>query len=369
MGTEPLELRTNAVLEALKRARAAVPGVAELDAGLGGRFEGRFKQLAGEVEAGLVNGVDAKESAKLLKQGEDLVAETLAFLGGAAARKYKLDRGVTALADAWLDQLGKTPGLQPVGVVIPASTEFTGMLTHIVRLRLPSDGIWSLPVAVHEYGHFVASVFVVREVRDGMAESFVPVEELAHGAANRNELPKLYWHGHELFADALAAATAGPAYTRYCVHYRFDPVTARKDTPSHPEPARRIRLQLRVLEKLAQKQGAYLEAEADAIRKTWKAALDAVGVAVDPRPDELLDPLEDKLIAVLDEPPLKAIRYGDHGDAKALAIDLLDENSTTDSVAIALNAAWARRLGKNPPALDDIASACERLVREALARG
>ncbi len=181
MGMEALELRTTAMLQALEHAREAVPAVAELDETLGDRFTPRFIQLAGEVQDGLSNGGD-REAA--LKKGEDLVAETLAFLGGAAARKFKLDRGVTSLANAWLDQLSEA-ALAKVGVVIPASTEFTGMLTHVVRLRLPSDGVWSLPVAVHEYGHFVASVLTVRDTREAVTASFVPVEELAHGSATK----------------------------------------------------------------------------------------------------------------------------------------------------------------------------------------
>ena len=370
MGTEALELRTTAMLQALEQAREAVPAVAELDETLGGRFTPRFNQLAGEVQDGLNNGGD-REAA--LKKGEDLVAETLAFLGGAAARKFKLDRGVTSLADAWLDQLSETATLAKVGVVIPASTEFTGMLTHVVRLRLPSDGIWSLPVAVHEYGHFVASVLTVRDTREAVTASFVPVEELAHGSATKKELPRLYWHGHELFADALAAAVVGPAYTRYCIHYRFEPADAQTATATHPEPVRRIRIQLAVLEKNAPRDPSpYLRGEADAIRMAWAAALDAAGVAVDPDEDAELDALEARLIAILDEPKLAAIRYVQQLDAEDLANSLLDEEASAASVPIALNAAWARRRKlKNPDAkqLDAIAVACERLVREALGCG
>lgn len=371
MGTEALELRTTAMLRALEQAREAVPAVAELDETLGERFTPRFNQLAGEVHDGLTNGHD-REAA--LKKGEDLVAETLAFLGGAAARKFRLDRGVTSLADAWLDQLSTAATLATVGVVIPASTEFTGMLTHVVRLRLPSDGIWSLPVAVHEYGHFVASVLTVRDTREAVTASFVPVEELAHGSATRKELPRLYWHGHELFADALAAAVAGPAYTRYCIDYRFAPAGAQTATATHPEPARRIRIQLAVLEKLARHDasGAYLQGEADAIRATWSAALDGAGVPVDPEPDADLDPLEERLMAILDEPKLAAIRYVDQLGAEDLANRLMDDDATAASVPIALNAAWVRRRKLKHPdtaQLDAIAAACERLVREVLGRG
>ena len=51
---------------------------------------------------------------------------------------FRLDRGVTSLADAWLDQLSNVAKLEQVSVVIPSSTEFAGMLTQVIRLRLPS---------------------------------------------------------------------------------------------------------------------------------------------------------------------------------------------------------------------------------------
>jgi hypothetical protein len=371
MSTEPLELRTSAMLDALKLARAAVPGVGELDPELGGRFEPRFAQLAGKVEDGLVqkNG-DVDE---LLALGEELVAETLAFLGGAAARRFRLDRGVTSLAGAWLDQLSDVAQLEQVSVVIPSSTEFAGMLTQVIRLRLPSDGIWALPVAAHEYGHFVASVFTRRERRDSMQVSVVPVEDLLHTAATKRELPRLYWHGHELFADAFAAAIAGPAYTYYCAHYRFLAAGAQEVTPTHPEPARRIRLQLAVLEKLAANEAdGYLAADAQKIRTAWTDRLAAAGVDADPEDDPLLDAVEPRLLDLLDDPKLRAMRYRGHLAAHSLAADMLDDKQEAGSVPTALNAAWVRRLRDHATSREDIgaiAEACERMVKGALGHG
>ena len=119
--------------------------------------------------------------------------------------------------------------------------------------KLPSDGIWGLPVVVHEYGHFVASVLQSREDIGGMPEGVVLVERRLFAKANEEELPRLYWHGHELFADAFATAVTGPAHAEYCIRYRFDPFQAHESPPphSHPTPARRMRIQFAVLDTLA----------------------------------------------------------------------------------------------------------------------
>lgn len=362
-------LRTTAMLQALERARAAVPAVGELDPTLGGRFASRFDDLAGEVEDGLADGADPERAAELLQLGEDLIGETLAFLGGAAARKYALDFGVTSLADAWLDQLSDAMGLPRVGVVIPASTEFTGMLTHVVRLRLPSEGVWGLPVAVHEYGHFLASVFARRELKDGLRVGVLAVEERLREAAQEHELPKLYLHGHELFADAVAAAVVGPAYVRHCIHDRFDPALAARPDVTHPAPVRRVRLQLKVLERIAaQNKTGYLPHAAATAGQEWRERLAAAGVDPEPPADTLLDPLEDELVELLDDPTLKKVRYSDQRAAQALALELLEPGAEADSAAVALNAAWVRRLDHGTP-LDEITAACERLVRGALGRG
>src|SRR3954470_11694876 len=138
MPAEMTTLRIASMRRALRRAEAAVPGVRELDAELGGRLDVRFGQLAEQVETGLARD-DARTAEDFLRRGEELVAETLAFVAGAAARHYCLDDGTAALAMRWLDRLSTAAGVEKVGVVIPASTEFTGMLTRVVRLRVPSD--------------------------------------------------------------------------------------------------------------------------------------------------------------------------------------------------------------------------------------
>jgi hypothetical protein len=371
MATDQVGLRAAATRETLKRARAAIPRVAELDPELGGRLSVRFDLLATEIEDGLDDDGSRESTTDLIRRGEELIGETLAFVGGAAARRLDLDGGVTSLALAWLDALSGKSDLPKVGVVIPASTEFTGMLTQVIRLRLPSDGIWGLPVAVHEYGHFVASVLARRETQDGMPKTVIPIEAQAHGAGSHADLPRLYWHGHELFADAFAAVTAGPAYTRYCVHHRFDACNAQTFTGTHPEPARRVRIQLEALRLIATgKQRPYITDAVSALAATWEDAVVKAGGDPAVRVDAALDQLEQDLLALLGDGKLKALRYRDHVPARRLAQQALAKAKSAGSVTEALNAAWIRRLKLDPgESADVIAADCERLVKGVLGRG
>jgi hypothetical protein len=370
MATDPVELRANATREALTRARDAIPRVVELDPELGARLNVLFDREASAIQRGLDNRSSDEETAKLIRRGADFIEETIAFIGGAAARSLGLDGGYTALALAWLDALSDKVELPRVGVVVPAATDDTSMLTRVVRLRIPSDGIWGLPVAVHEYGHFVASVLTRREARRDMQTTIVPIEERTYGAASDADLPKLYWHGHELFADAFAAVTVGPAYTRYCIHHRFDPGEAQKATADHPEPARRIRVQLTAMRRIAtDDQRLYITAELDALRASWDGAVEAAGKDPAVRPHENLDRLEEDLLRLLDDDKLVELRYSEHVGARRLAEAPLAQAEGAESVAEALNAAWVRRLrnGTNE-SVDTIAAACERLVGQVLGR-
>jgi hypothetical protein len=346
MGFDQFALRRDTMLRGLHRARTVISQVVELDPVLGKRLQVRFGPLASEVEDGFGGKVNVADPAELLEKGEDLVAETLAFVGGAAARRYGLDEGMTALALAWLDKLSGQANLTQVGVVIPASTEFTGMATQVIRLKMPSDGIWALPVAVHEYGHFVASVLPLREDVAGMPKATIPVEQLLHESGAKGELPRLYWHGHELFADALATVVTGPAHADYCLRYRFDPVSAHEATPTHPAPARRMRLQLKVLDRLAQRDvSGLLAGDAKRLRTTWSQMLAATEQSADVAPDGLLDPLETKLLKLLfgGSAKLSPIHYDCHALAIALSESGLEQPQPDLSVAHVLNAAWSAR--------------------------
>ena len=379
---DAIELKVAAMRRALERAREAIPQVTEIDAALGQRLRSRFALLADGADSSLrtLDPSNREDSHKRLRKGQDLIAETLGFLAAASARRISLDDGMTSLAQNWLDMLSDAAGLPQIAVVIPAPSEFTGMVTQVVRLRLPVDGVWGLPVAIHEYGHFVASQMARRAERDGIERTVVPVEDLLHSTASKEDLPILYWHGHEVFSDAFAAATAGPAYTHYCIRYRFDPLTAHEVTATHPSAVRRVRVQLTVLDALASEdQGGFLKGEVAGLRRRWRAGLEAGGVDPGEARDPALDQLENDLVQLLlaDE-ALRRIRYRDHAAARALAEQPLDRQRQPPSVAHALNAAWFRRQAiekdETDPhvvtrRVDEVAQATKQFVGQVIDHG
>jgi hypothetical protein len=208
---------------------------------------------------------------------------------------------------------------------------------------------------VHEYGHFVASVLARRDDDGGIPRTVIPIERLLHQHGESNELPRIYWHGHELFADALAVAVTGPAHADYCVRYRFDPARSDEITPTHPAPARRMRLQLTVLRALADQDGfELLDEDATRIERGWSERVERAGKPVAPPADPLLDTLEPQLLQVLfDSPELTAIRYGRHDLAGTLAESKLEGPAPETSVAHVLNTAWRVRRGVERDKLDE----------------
>jgi hypothetical protein len=346
-----LALRTAAMLDGLGSAQAAITQVQGLDDQLGERFADRFKLLADPVQKHFKGAGRRKtaDDARYLADGERIIAEALAFLGGATARKLHFDDGVAALAQAWLDRLSREAQLHRVAVVVPAPEESAEMESQIVRLKVPVHGVWGLPVAVHEYGHFVASELKDRGSVGGVPNRVLPVESLLHGAGagdeEREGVPALYWHGHELFADAVASTVTGPAYLRYCLRYRFDPALAHKPEGTHPSPAVRVRMQLAVLDDLANEdEGGYLRPEARRLADAWETSVAAAAPRA-PEPNPELDELARKILEIVrGATEVQQIRYANDLSARALADRTsFDADPAEVSVAQVLNAAWVCR--------------------------
>lgn len=378
----PAELRAARIREGFCRIRAAIPRLSQLDPELGRRLEARLGPLS-DLEERLSgrDGDSADSVRKALGEGEALVGEALAFVTAAAASWLGLGGRTISLAQAWLDRLSRDAVLPLVGLVVPASTEYTGMEDQVVRLLMPDDGIWGLPVAVHEYGHFAASVLGRRESEGGIPHDAKPVEKLLYETAVAEERPKPYWHGHELFADAFAAAVAGPAYTRYCVEYRFDPALAHDESDTHPCLVRRMNVQLQVLEALGRRPeewGGYLAAEAADLRRTWEAMLATQEPGIMPA-NPALDSVRERLVdIVLSDPRIRRIHYRGHTTAAELGGELPQSCPLAATPAVIINAAWIARMrlaGRDPAddrattALEDLAKRTELLMREACTSG
>ena len=376
------ELRAARIREGFRRIREAIPRLSQLDSELGQRLQARVGPL-GDLEERLSgrDGSSADSVRKALAEGEALVGEALAFVTAAAASWLGLGGQTISLAQAWLDRLSRDAGLPPVGLVVPASTEYTGMEDQVIRLLMPDDGIWGLVIAIHEYGHFAGSVLARRESEGGIPHDAKPVEKLLYETAVAEERPKPYWHGHELFADAFAAAVVGPAYTRYCIEYRFDPALAYDESDTHPCLVQRVSVQLQVLEALGRRPeewGGYLAAEAADIRRTWEATLatqEAGVIPANPARDSVRERLVD---IVLSDPRIRQIHYRGHTIAAELSEKLPQSCPPSVTPAVIINAAWIARMKLADPdpgddrataALKDLAARTELLIREACTSG
>jgi hypothetical protein len=207
----------------------------------------------------------------------------------------------------------------------------------------------------------------------------VPVEGLLHKTGAEEEVPRLYWHGHELFADAFATAVTGPAHAEYCLRYRFEAATAHEPTPTHPSPARRMRMQLRVLDELASGEAdGLLTTEATELRRAWQTSIEAAGQVPEVPADALLDPLEAQLLELLADEQLKAIRYRSHGAAWRLAESKLEAREPDATAAHVLNAAWRLRRGiergewdsaRREQKFDQLTQKATAMLEEILAHG
>lgn len=378
---EQAELRAARIREGLRRIREAIPRLSQLDPELGRRLQARVGPLDDLEKRLSGHDGDTPDSVrKAIADGEALVGEALAFVTAAAASWLGLGGQTISLAQAWLDRLSRDAGLPLVGLVVPASTEYTGMHDQVVRLLMPDDGVWGLPVAVHEYGHFAASVLARRESEGGIPQDAKPVEKLLYETAVAEERPKPYWHGHELFADAFAAAVAGPAYTRYCVEYRFDPARAYDENDTHPCFIRRMNVQLQVLEALGrrpQEWGGYLAAEVADIRRSWEAMIATREPGTVPA-NPALDSVRERLVdIVLNDPRIRQIHYGGHTTANELGKKLPQSCPASVTPAVIINAAWITRMSltadpgddRAAAALEDLATRTELLLRKACTSG
>jgi hypothetical protein len=137
---------------------------------------------------------------------------------------------------------------------ILAPNEFLAPPARIVRLRFPETGIWSLPIAAHELGHYI--VPKIGEYDDDGSSTF-PFLDLQGEEEERG--PQR--HRRELFADAFAAYVVGPAFLMAYLFLRFDPNNRRTASWTHPSDSLRMEALLASLECAddAQQYGAILD--------------------------------------------------------------------------------------------------------------
>ena len=303
-----------------------------------------------------------------------LYGECLAFVQGALIQKHGIDGGIQQIADRLLEELSKRAGIPWGRLTVLADEEFTGYAAQIIRLRFPQDSIWSLPIAAHEFGHFIGPE-IVSDVREGRYRG----KDNPFRTMVRREFSKQEQQGaflDEQFADIFATYSLGPSYACVCIILKFDPESASADEFVHPRDVNRAFM---IFETLREMQRSGPPAERfdtflDPLERVWNQSLAAAGTSPpDGDTAALLKKKVEKLFKLL-ESHLPASRYSSLTVARALKSDLgaggPSQSPLTASFSDLLNAAWLRRLeiGETKPELVEelgsrAMSACQAVIK------
>lgn len=390
-----LEARIDGTLGDLQSAQDALRTL-EVDQRLVRRIRGRLDReietsrrgvdaLAGDLRRARASGaVDAigplwRDYEKQLMTLRPVHQECLAFIEGILVRSRRLDRGMCNIADELLVELSDRCGVTWGRFTILGDAEFFTGLADVIRLRFPKLSIWDLPVAAHEFGHFVARNL---QTLDGRR----PFEEAVETQAIPIALPanaNYADHLHEYFADALATYALGPAYPAVCVCLRFD-VTAPHDAgATHPSSFSRAHVMIKALAR--KDRGRRISHPfsdlADLLSSIWANAVGATGCATAISDDQtlVLDEIEDRMFAMLQAALEPAANYAApswrRAEDVAARLDSGDANAQPPgddtTVADVLNGAWAYRLGDaNPTAASvrDVGAQAAKLCEEIVER-
>jgi hypothetical protein len=278
-----------------------------------------------------------------------LLLECLAFVQGVLLRRGGFDDGWCRVADRMLMELKSAARLGWSSFTLPADCESFASLAQIIRLRFPSDGIWDLPVAAHEFGHFTASKILATEpgVPYRTFDEFLKDEQAYAGSSWGTE------HLHELFADAFATFALGPAYVRSCLYCRFSPGVAGVESDAeHPSYTSRARVILKVLEYMQAKEPGFSAARQTSTQ-WWDSAVKDAGQVTEAGGESSL---AYELVQLLRDWVPHA-EYGGWARAQALSARIMGAGQPADilapetTAADILNAAWMARLSGNTPSL------------------
>lgn len=274
-----------------------------------------------------------------------LFREFSAFWHGALSRNAGIDHHLCHIADALLDELSQRCGLTWNRFTILADAEQFFDLAGIIRLPFPETTFWTLPAAVHEFGHFVAKEL---QGRSGGRRSY-PVETFIQQEGQAD--PRRIAHLNDLFADLFAAYTLGPAYAYTMLLLRLDP--GKLDTFNHPSSARRAYVILKTLDLMGADQPMPPFATVTAwLREQWRALQQSADVPtiLDDAEQQQLNNWTKRLMQLLHQNLLDEAPYNGWPRAASLATRLMSAPDMAsicrpdDELADVLNAAWRCRL-------------------------
>jgi hypothetical protein len=306
-------------------------------------------------------------------RAEAQLAETLAVLHGAITRSRKRgeageDEELAELADDLIGELcAPLPDLSWKRFTYVAGGESFADGTQLIRLRFPLSDIWNLPVAVHEFGHFLATRLRVSDAGDA-ALPFAQILE----QRTRREKNKLWYYLNEFFADIAATYALGPAYGYTCVLLRFSPMRAWQETDQrHPPDGHRAFVIFETLDRMNREEDSEgeLEGPASRLRQFWSESLVAAGRPAEPPAQDveslrgLVQEIYDKVL----QPGARHLRYNTLSVAKGLEsrlADLTPDDLRRLSLRDLLNAAWRKKLAPGVDA-DHVSKTFVKLWRTA----
>ena len=316
----------------------------------------------------------------------ELFKECLGFLGGALLRSEHGDSDICKIADGLLGELSDKTPIKWERVTLLADANFFTETTGLIRLPFPDYGIWNLPIAVHELGHFVGpripngtGGFPFLELIQQKTQN-----NLVQDAGKRleqDELETQLSHLRELFSDLFAVFALGPAYACSCILLRFNPrdSTACADGATHPSHAKRAHFILKVLEQMNKTtEGAPYTKVIGNLRGMWqntlKSAADAQVVDLKEIPPLEYQVFELYRIVARYLGTLKYTRWDRAIELSKLFVSDVDPQSllnVDDSVSDVLNGAWLWRLqqpDENGNAVRQVNLKAIALCREIIAR-
>jgi len=286
------------------------------------------------------------------KACRDLIRECLAFVEGSLMRQKGFDNGLCSIADALLRQFNESAELGWNSFTLPADGESFEGLAEVIRLRFPITGIWDLPIAAHEFGHFASTKLKPaaqpREDYTGFqSDAIAPFFE-------------------ELFADAFGTFALGPAFVRTCLFRRFPPAAANEQSDGkHPTFATRAYLILAVLKQMGRTVKGYTTIVALSAER-WRALTQAAQQPIMKENKELDTMARDCYRFLRSSVP--RLEYTSWPAAQSLSSELAAPGDLKGySLADALNAAWIARLvaGSNSQEISQRAIEVSKKIAEA----
>lgn len=188
--------------------------------------------LAARTAAGAPRELWSAFDTLLHEQARPLFVEYVDFLGGLTVRETGLDGRICEMSEFLLGGLASTRF-----VSIPASqSALSSAMDSVIKMGFPEWSVWGLPLAAHEVGVALWDDPMITDLRAAIREQ-VPAE------CDDAELA-------ELFGDAFAAWTMGPAYGCAALLLRLQPHGADVRAHARPRDVDRARLVLGVLRSL-----------------------------------------------------------------------------------------------------------------------